>query len=202
MHDETTVATSRDDTRVHTIALSIAKRMETFGNGEMAALRRLETDASVPAYWRLAARLPVLGDNQQAWMPIVRALAVLTPKGQPGDRGELHDPKRKLGTALCDGGSRDWPGTVAPGASPRPLVSEQRLAQLLAARGSLRSVLLLRGIRALAARRDPKVGLDVGDLAWRFLDPDPACLAAPYYLRLDRAERLANTEQSERTDHG
>ena len=198
MHEESDQARSRDDSRADNIALSIARRMEFFGNGEMAALRRLDVDAPVPAYWRLAARHPVLSENQQVWMPIVKALAFLTLKGQPGERGELHDPKRKLGTALCDGGSRDWPGAIAPTTSPRPLISEQRLAQLLAARGSLRSVLLLRAVRSLAANREPKVGLDLGDLAWRFLDPDPAFLAAPYYLRLDRAAR-ATTQQSERT---
>ena len=207
MHEAPGEATNRDDTRVGETARSITGLLKAFGNGEMAALRRLDDDAPAPAYWRLAARHPVLADNRSGWMPIVRALAILTPKGQRRDRhdeqaenqGNLHDPKRKLGTALCDGGVRDWPGSIAPGTSPRPLISEQRLAQLLAARGSQRTALLLRAIRALAAHRDPNVGLDVGDLAWRFLDPDPAFLAAPYYLRLDRAERATKAEQSERT---
>lgn len=171
----------------HAIALSIAGLMKTFGSGEMAALRRLSADAAAPAYWRLAARHPVLEKRRDAWAPIVKALALLMPKGPPEERGDLHDANRALGRALCDGGQRDWPGE----AGPRPAFSEQRLAQLLAARGQQRQVLLLRGVRMLAARRDPGVGLDVGDLAWRFVDADPGRLAAPYYQRLDRAERAA-----------
>ena len=199
MHDAVDDAPNREGSGASHIALSITGMIKVFGNGEMAALRRLDGGAPVPAYWRLAARHPVLGDQRSTWMPIVQALAILTPRGQPGDRGELHDPKRKLGTALCDGGDRGWPGGISPGGSPRPLVSEQRLAQLLAARGNQRSVLLLRAVRALAAHREPNVGLDVCDLAWRFLDPDPAPLAAAYYVRLDRAERARTSETSERT---
>lgn len=129
----------------------------------------------------------------------MQALAILTPKGPPGERGDLHDPERKLGEALCDGGRPDWPGGLSHGTSPRPMISEQRLAQLLAARGSQRSVLLLRAVRALAASRDVAVGVDVGDLAWRFIDPDPGKLAAFYYARLDRAERAAKADPTKRT---
>lgn len=181
------------------VALSITGLMKAFGSGEMAALRRLDEDVAVPAYWRLAARHDVLHARRQAWAPIVRAIAILTPKGQPGERRKLHDPKRKLGTAFCDGGQLSWPGTLAPGASPRPLLSEARLAQLLAARGQQRIVLFTRAVRALAASRDVGVGLDVANLAWCFLDPDPEHLAAPYYARLDRAERAASTDKTERT---
>ncbi|GJE57844.1 type I-E CRISPR-associated protein Cse2/CasB [Methylobacterium thuringiense] len=178
------------------VALSIAGSMKAFGNGEMAALRRLGEDLAVPAYWRLAARHDALHARREAWMPIVRALALLTPKGPREERGELHDPKRRLGTALCDGGDLSWPGTLTPGAAPRPLISEARLAQLLAARGRQRAVLLTRAVRALANSRDVGVGLDVDDLAWRFLDPDPEHLAAPYYARLDRAAIIEKTERA------
>ena len=183
------------------VALSIAGLMKAFGNGEMAALRRLGDDFAVPAYWRLAAHHDVLRARRAAWMPIVQALALLTPKGPPEERGDLHDPKRKLGTALCDGGDLNWPGTLAPGAAPRPLLSEHRLAGLLAARGRQRAVLLARAVRTLAASRDVSVGLDVGDLAWRFLDLDPEHLAAPYYARLDRAERAARPDSTEKAYH-
>lgn len=184
------------------VALSITGLMKSFGSGEMSALRRLDDDTPVPAYWRLAARHDVLHTRRDDWVPIVQALAVLTPKGPPEGRVDLHDPKRKFGEALCDGGHRlDWPGNLAPGASLRPLISEQRLAQLLAARGRQRSVLMLRAVRALAANRDRSIGLDVGDLAWRFLDPDPERLAMPYYTRLDRAERAAKAEKTERKTH-
>ena len=161
-----------------TVALSIAGQMRAFGSGEMAALRRLDEGVAVPAYWRLAARHDALHARREAWTPIVRALAVLTPKGPPGALGG---------------------GTLAPGASPRPLVSEARLAQLMAARGRQRAVLLTRAVRALAASRDVGIGLDVGDLAWCFLTPDAGRLAAPYYARLDRVARSAGTNETERT---
>lgn len=180
----------KDTEAPHVIALSIAGLMKGFGSGEMAALRRLGPDAAAPAYWRLAARHPILETRRDAWTPIVQALALLMPKGPPEERAELHNPRRPLGRALCDGGRHDWPGDAAQGA-PRPAFSEQRLAQLLAARGSQRRILLLRAVRMLATSQDADAGLDVGDLAWRFIDPDPQRLAAPYYHRLDRAERAA-----------
>lgn len=180
----------KDTEAPHAIALSIAGLMKGFGSGEMAALRRLGSDAAAPAYWRLAARHPKLETRSEVWTPIVQALALLMPKGPPEERGDLHDPHRPLGRALCDGGRHDWPAEAAQGA-PRPVFSEQRLAQLLAARGSQRRILLLRAVRMLAASRDADLGLDVGDLAWRFTDPDTQRLAAPYYHRLDRAERAA-----------
>lgn len=193
--------TSGDDPEPHAVALSVAGLMRTFGSGEMAALRRLDEDAAVPAFWRLAARNPILADparggKRRTWVAIVQALAILMPKGPPEDRGDLHDPKRKFGAALCDGGRLDWPGGLAPGVAPRPLLSEGRLAQLLAARGRQRSVLMLRAVRSLAASRDAGVGLDVGDLAWRFLDPASERLAMPYYIRLDRAAVQAKPERT------
>lgn len=178
----------------HTLALSITGLMRTLGSGEMAALRRLEADAAAPAYWRLAARHPVLERRLDLWAPVVQALALLMPKGPPEARGDLHDPARPLGMALCDGGQRHW----ASDGDPRPALSEQRLARLLAARGRQRQTLMLRALRMLATRRDPDRGIDVGDLAWRFLDADPQRLAAPYYKRLDRAERAADPTATDR----
>lgn len=182
------------DDAPHSVALAIAGMMKTFGSGEMSALRRLDSAAVVPAYWRLAARHPVLEQRRESWSPIVQALALLTPKGPPEERGELHDPERKLGTALCDGGQASWPTE----GDARPLLSEPRFARLLAARGRQRQVLLLRAVRMLAASREPGQGVDVGDLAWRFVDADPQRLAAPYYQRLDRAERLSGNTPIEK----
>ena len=178
------------------IALSIAAAMQHLGNGEMAALRRLDDPARAPAFWRLAARHDALARRADRWGPVVRALALLTPKGQPGERGDIRDDERKLGAVLCDGGQRDWPS----GGDPRPMLSELRLAQLLAARGEQRPVLLMRAVRMLAARRDPGKCIDVPDLAWAFLNDDPHGIARPYYIRLDRAERAAATDEETATD--
>jgi len=189
------------DVTPHAVAMSLCGMLAYLGSGQTSDLRRLDDDAAVPAYWRLAARHDVLARQPNRWVPIVRALALLTPKGQPGERPDLHDGKRKLGTALCDGGVAEWPGPVAPGQNPRPALSERRLAQLLAARGTQRSVLLTRAVRALAANRDPRVGLDVGDLAWAFLRGDNAsALARPYYHRLDRAQYAADDTERRASD--
>lgn len=176
--------------------------LQHLANGDTADLRRLDDPISAPAYWRFAARHEVLGRLPGTWGPIVRALAILTPKGPPGERPDLHDSKRKFGAVLCDGGSADWPGTLAPGSAPRPVVSERRLAQLLAARADQRSTLLTRAVRAIAARRDPHSGVDVRDLAWAFFSTDrPGTIAEPYYRRLDGAQRAAEkTDETTETD--
>ena len=174
-----------------TTARSLAVAMRHLTNGEMATLRRLGPDAAAPAYWRLASRHEALDRGRVRWAPIVQALAILTPKGSPGERPDLHDRRRPLGMALCDGGDPGWPGEGAV----RPCISERRLAQLLAARGDQRATLLIRAVRALAARRNPRVGLDVADLAWAFLNPANAgAIAGPYYRRLDREEARRDEE--------
>lgn len=157
----------------------------------------MENDGAVPAYWRLAARHASLSDRPDRWAPIVRALAILTPKGAPEDRHDLHDGTRPLGEALCDGGDPGWPGTGAP----RPMLSERRLAQLMAARSKQRTVLLTRAIRALAASKPSRAGLRVPDIAWAFLDATRSeTLAAPYYRRLDRAERDSHNSKDTPAD--
>ena len=169
-------------------ALSIAGHLRRLDPGALAALRRMGDDGAAPAYWRLAARHDDLARRPATWAPFVRAVAILTPKGPPENRTDLHEPGHKLGQVLCDAGDADWPGA----GSPRPLLSERRLAQLLAARGAQRGVLLTRAVRALAARKPARAGLDVVDLAWAFLNPGNAeAVAVPYYRRLDRGERAA-----------
>ncbi len=167
------------------VALSIAAWLRRLDPGPLATLRRLDPDGAAPAFWRLAARHDLLARQPARWSPVVRALAILTPKGAPEERPDLHDPGRPLGMALCDGGDPGWPGA----GPPRPMLSERRLAQILAARGTARELALVRALRALAARRPSASGLRVPDVAWAFLNPaDPGALAAPYYRRLDRAE--------------
>lgn len=187
------------DNSPSSIALSIAGSLRHLGNGDLADLRRLGTTATAPAYWRLAAQHDALDHQHAAWVPIVKALAMLTPKGPPGERPELNDPKRKFGAVLCDGGSLDWPGASSSTHSPRPVTSERRLAQLLAARGAQRITLLTRAVRMIASRRDLHVGLDVPDLAWAFLNSDrPDAIARHYYRRLDGAQRAFEHSESDK----
>lgn len=130
-----------------------------------------------------------------AWVEILRIFAILTPRGAPETRPRLHDgarPHASLGSALCDGGRRDW------GAGDRPLVSERRVAQFLATRGPARTEALVRVARMLAANRDSAAGLDLRSIAWAALDPqDTTRLAEAYYRRLDHVGAGATEETTE-----
>ena len=173
-------------------ALKLAARLRRLDPGPLAALRRMDADGAAPAYWHLAASHENLFRRPEVWVPVVRALAMLTSKGPPEERDDLHDATRRLGAALCDGGDPDWPS----GGTPRPMLSERRLAQLLAARGAGRAVLLTRAVRALAAKKPAHAGVHVPDLAWAFIGTKPQKIAEPYYRRLDRAERAASKEET------
>ena len=188
------------------VAFDLAQALHRMGTGDLAVLRRAGDPTVAPAFWRLAARHDDLSRAPERWGPVVQALAILTPKGAPQsrpsrgvddhERAALIDPGRAFGEALCDACDPGW----QEASSPRPLLSERRLAQLLAARGTVRQTLLLRAVRALAATRDPRHGLDVGDLAWAFLHAgEPGRIAGPYYRRLDRAGRGVDTPDTETT---
>lgn len=159
--------------------------------GPLAELRRMDPDgAGPPAYWGLAGKCGFLDRNPADWMRVVCLMALLAPKGerQTGDR--LHDGGRPLGLTLCDGGVSDWP---RDGESPRPFLSERRLARLLVLRGEQRGPALERVVRMLAASRDRGQGLDCVALAALVLmEPDAKTLrrlAQDYYRRLDAAQR-------------
>ena len=166
-------------------ASSLIQRLEP---GPLAELRRMRQGSGAPAFWRLAARHPeTIGrlNRQETWMTIVRVVAILTPKGDPVERPKLHDSKRKLGEVLCDGGDPGWTG-------PRPMFSEHRLAQLMAARGSQRAVLLERAMHAVARSMPYGSRVNLIDVVYALLTPENGrLLAEPYYRRLDRAERDA-----------
>ena len=144
------------------------------------------------AHSRDEAKLTVLGvPDRPDWVSIVRILAILTDRGAPENRAVLHDAARPWGQVLCDGGDPRWRGEP----HDRPLLSEQRLAQLLAARGNARRVLMTRAARAVAARHGPGLQANVADIAWSILAPDNAAiLAKPYYRRFDGAGRGPETE--------
>lgn len=172
-------------------AIAAAARLRHLDPGPLAELRRMKPGAAAPFFWRLAARHPdTIGRSkaEKSWMEILRILAILTPKGDPESRSPLHNPRRRLGEVLCDGGDPGWVG-------PRPLVSELRLARLMSARGSQRAELLRHAARMIAhSRRD--VGVDVADIAVVLLHPsDGRRLAEPYYRRLDQAEAAARNSE-------
>ena len=185
-------------------AIHAAAILQHLDPGPLAELRRMDHETGAPAFWRLAAKHPdTIGrqDKQEHWMEIIRILAILTPKGQrlstrlaSGENPELHEflhnPRRPLGAVLCDGGDPDpaWP---KEGGTPRPMLSEFRLAKLITARGQQRAVLLKHAARmVLRSRQD--FGVNVADIALVLLQPaNGRRLAGPYYRRLDRAELAA-----------
>ena len=166
-------------------AIAAAAMLQHLEPGPLAELRRMTLETGAPVFWRFAARhQTTMGqqDEMRCWMDIVRILAILTPKGDPAIRGSLHDSRRRLGEVMCDGGDPGWTG-------PRPVLSDRRLTQLIAARGSQRAVLLIRTARMLVRSRTPGSGVNVPDIALSLLDPaNGQLLAEPYYRRLDRAE--------------
>ena len=182
---------------VEKAALATAKMLQHLDPGQMAELRRIRTASSgAPGFWRLAARQPeTIGRQQETWMAIIRILAILTPKGDAAKRPPLHNAKRRLGEVLCDGGDPGWPHS-----NPlRPVLSERRLAQLMAAREHQREVLLERAARAIYRTVQSASGVNVVDIAWTLLDHDSGRigrrLAEPYYRRLDGADRDHQTLQ-------
>ena len=182
-------------------ARAAAEWLRRLAPGPLAELRRMTAETAAPEFWRLAAWHPdTIGNRKQypEWIAIVRVLAILTEKGDPTGRHPLHNPNRALGEVLCDGGDQNWP--VPGGGSPRPAFSERRLAQLMAARGPQRAVLLTRAARALARSRNPSMGVNVIDIAYTLSSPDNGHrLAEPYYRRLDRAQ-FAAQESEEGTE--
>ena len=159
------------------LAVQTADRLQNvLSTGALARLRRMPEDGAVPEFWRLG--LP----DRSEWIVIARILAMLTDRGEPELRGTLHCNNMRFGQLLCDGGNASWR------ANDRPLLSEQRLAQLLAARDTIRRELMIRAARALSAKHGPKLKVNVTDIAWAILDPNNnGLIAKPYYQRLDRA---------------
>lgn len=166
--------------------------------GDRADLRRgpLEDgEAGAPALWKLAAHetygFPVTPD----WAAIVQAMAILTPRSLEGDDNPKgpHDPSNRFGTALCDGGNTTW---GQESGDPRAVLSELRLAKMLAAKGRLRRELVVRAAKIIA-----KSGASVNcaDFAWFILaehhDGPARRIARDYYTRLARAEKASKADK-------
>ena len=166
-------------------AHAIAKAIAAAGPGERADARRMDAGGS-PLFWRLHARLGMMPHDEDRWLRITRMLALLTPSTARDARDWIHEPGRRLGAVLADGGDSRT-------RLEKPVASEQRLARLLAARGKARLDALERTIRMIARAR-PK--LDVADLAWVVLREDSGNLARDYYSRLDRQEHKDEKEHS------
>ena len=175
-----------DQNPIHAV-LAAANMLQHLGSGQLAELRRMDGKTAAPAFWRLAARYPdTIGYNsrREQWIAIIRILAILTPKGTMDKKPPLHDKTKPLGMVLCDGGNPDWHREA--GENQRPEFSEQRLSQLIAARGRQRIVLLERAARMLTRSRTV-IGINVVDIMYSVLTHDAGqLLAESFYRRLDQ----------------
>lgn len=175
---------------------AIGEELRRLAPGDLASLRgAAETELRAPYYWRWKHRFGWPDSQDTAWATIIACMAILTAKGRDPQKPSPHRRATAFGKVLCDGGDPEWQ-THRP---LRPLVSEQRLARMLNARGEARNRALLRIARTLAGRA---VALNCEDLANFLLRQDadwPAQrIANAYYARLDAAERQnANTEDRE-----
>lgn len=157
---------------VGTRAIAIATALAAADSGERAAARRMGPEGSA-LFWRIVARHGITRGEEDKWRRITRMLALLTPSSATKTR---HQQGRRFGEVLADGGAE-------AARLDKPALSEQRLARLLAARGSARLEAIERAVRALA-RQQPLI--DAPSLAWAVLRDDGRDLARDYYARLDR----------------
>ncbi|MBF0185572.1 MAG: hypothetical protein HQM06_14465 [Magnetococcales bacterium] len=151
--------------------------------GPLARLRRMAVNGpSETAFWQLAGKCGFLADFQEdKWLQLVKIMAILTPKGDPANRGRLHQSEYAFGTALCDGAQPGWSGEI-------PFFSERRLARFLTLPFARRGEALEGMARMLAANRTPNSGINCLDIACLLFSDDvkhTRKLASTYYKRLD-----------------
>lgn len=188
----------RDAHLVEETATGAAWMLKDLAPGPLAQLRRMEFPNGAPYFWRLAARhheTIIAPSREDDWMTIVKVLAILTSRGDPEKRELLHQAGRALGEVLCDGGNPAWPNSNPP----RPVLSERRLAQLLAARGKQKRVLFTRAMLAISRTYQSGSGINVVDIAWAVLASNSRHikqrLARTYYRRLDMVRRDTETNR-------
>ena len=124
------------------IAVNCANRMTraNFERGDLAALRRMESDSHRPAiFWRLLAENGLLeygSDVESKWALILHGIALMTQANAgDGQSRNAHDGSMPVGRALS---LIDY--------------SEQRFNRLLTARETMLRTLLARMFRMLAAK--------------------------------------------------
>ena len=175
--------------------LSVA--MIRLGTGDLAELRRMERGGpGCAAFWNLAADCGFIDETSRtdAWMRIVKIMAILTPKGERTRPSSVHDPKRSFGAVLCDGGDPAWKTTTGP------LLSETRLMRFLAEPPGRRAATLERIARMLAANRKSENGFDFTEIAALLLFSNNEFtirdIARAYYRRLDSVAHEARQKEN------
>ncbi len=138
-----------------TVIKGIAETIESkeFETGDRSRLRRMDPNRpDAAAFWRLMARdgIPRNPDLRK-WGLIVQGIAIMAHGA-----GLAHNPKRKVGRVLYEGGGKRT-----------PFYSEDRLATLLSAEGSTLYTLLARLFRMLASER---CSFNWREMAWFILN--------------------------------
>ncbi|MCT8999209.1 hypothetical protein [Chelativorans intermedius] len=148
--------------------------------GALARLRRMDVEGpGEPDFWRLATELDL--PTHPAGLRLVRIMALLAPKGDPGNRAPLHRFERPLGTVLCEAG-----------------LSEARLARFLALPFERRGPALESMARFINAARAQSGGVNCHDIACLLFSTEAMHarrLAGSYYRCLDRAARQQDTDE-------
>ena len=167
-------------------------REQEYSPGHRAQLRRMDPEEpDSAAFWRLFTRrnLSTIGepDSQKRWAAVIQGIALMTGH----DRGR----PTPLGRALFSGGDQE---------RTKPLYSEHRLNQLLAARGQLLRTLLRRAFRILVGTEQAIYWPQVAELVlYDGNNEDEAekvrhQIASDYYraeaIALRRANRRDNQE--------
>ena len=120
-------------------AIGIAAALARSSPGDKAEARRM-TGQGTALFWRLAAQFKLPESQEAAWMRYLHLIALLTPATM--DKS-IHNPTRKLGAVLADGGNEN-------ARLEKPFMSEARLARLLASRGGSYDTALERAVRMIA----------------------------------------------------
>ncbi|SFE91677.1 type I-E CRISPR-associated protein Cse2/CasB [Roseivivax sediminis] len=158
-------------------ACKMAEWLANSDPGDRAAARRMDNDGA-PIFWRFVADKAIGTRQEVKWLRIMRLLALLTPASATKT---VHEPGRYFGAVLADGGA-------AGARIERPVISEARLARLLASRGDARLDALERAVRSVARQRPT---IDVPSLAWAVTKDDGRAIARAYYTRLARQTETA-----------
>lgn len=213
MQSEIEIASS-DEAALNSKISYFSQRLPVLSTGSRAELRRgplKDGEAGAPAFWKLLLDAGFDLDRMEVeqllkWAAILQAMACLTPRPAVGDDNPKgpHDPSNRFGTALCDGGGGDgWlegqKEATRAGGTPRPVLSEPRLAKMLAAKGKLRRELVVRAAKTIAGSKSKKP-VNCADFA-RFLlyeDDDKPIrqIATDYYKLFARAEKASKADKT------
>lgn len=161
------------------VIFKLSQRMARLDPGSLARLRRMDPEGpGETEFWKLALDCD-LGTDARHQM-LVRLLALLTPRGDPGIHKKLHDRSRALGTVLAE--------TKFP---------ETRLMRFLALPFGRRGEALERMVRWLAQKGHD--GVNCTDIAALLLSDDDRAarrLAETHYRAVDRLNTTDNEDSA------